>query len=76
MTDKPDTLKEAAEQFHPQGQAYIIAGPTIDGEMGLSYQGDRKQLTALFRHIRDTLREVEGIGNHPNRGDVKGRTRH
>ena len=70
---KPNTIHQAVEDFHEQGEAYIIAGPTPEGEMGLSYQGSREQLTALFRHIRDVLRESEGIGNHPNRGDVKKR---
>ena len=76
MKDEPNTIREAVEEFHPQGQAYIIAGPTPEGEVGLSYQGSRKQLTALFRHIRDVLREDEGIGNHPNRRDVRKVQRH
>ena len=70
---KPNTIKEAVADFHEDGQSYIIAGPDTEGQLALSYQGDRKQLTALFRHIRDTLRQEEGIGNHPNRGDVKKR---
>ena len=38
-----------------------------DGNLSLSYQGNLRQLKAMFRHIRDTLKEREKIGNHPNR---------
>lgn len=55
------TIKEAVEQFHPDGPAYIIAGPTEDGQGGLCYQGNEEQLSALLNYIVKTLREDEGI---------------
>ena len=62
------TLRQAIRRFEPESEAYIICGATDkDGRMGLSYQGDLQQLKAMFRHIRDTLKEKEKIGNHPNR---------
>ena len=67
------TMEEAMLQFKGKGEAYIIAGPAEpDGEMGLAYQGDLHQLKHLYRHIRDTLKENEGIGNHPNRDRKSG----
>ena len=62
-----ETLSEALERFNVDGEAYIVCGPTPTGELGLSYQGDLHQLKAMFRHIRDTLKEREKIGNHPRR---------
>ena len=64
---KPETMNDALERFNADSEAYIICGPTPNGSMGLSYQGNPKQLKAMFRHIRDTLKERERIGNHPNR---------
>ena len=62
-----ETMTEALSRFDTEGHAYIICGPLPDGALGLSYQGNLRQLKAMFRHIRDTLREREKIGNHPNR---------
>jgi hypothetical protein len=65
---KPTTMQNAMLQFKGEGQAFIICGPTEpDGQLGLAYQGDLRQLKAMFRLIRDTLKEREKIGNHPNR---------
>ena len=64
---KPETMSEALERFNSESEAFIICGSTPGGELGLSYQGDLRQLKAMFRHIRDTLKEREKIGNHPNR---------
>ena len=65
---KPTTMQNAMLQFKGEGQAFIICGPSEpDGELGLAYQGDLKQLKAMFRLVRDTLKEKERIGNHPNR---------
>jgi len=61
-------MEQAMLQFKGKGEAYIICGPSEpDGELALDYQGDLHQLKAMYRHIRDTLKEREGIGNHPNR---------
>ena len=66
--NKPDTMQAAMLRFQGEGEAFIICGPSEpDGELGLAYQGDLRQLKAMFRHIRDTLKEREKIGNHPNR---------
>lgn len=62
---KPNTISEAVEQFHQEGEAYIIAGPTPEGGLGLSYQGNPQQLTAMLLHIQNTLLEDEGIGDIP-----------
>ena len=68
MTDKPDTMQTAMIRFKEQGEAFIICGPSEpDGRLGLSYQGGFRQLKEMFRLIRDTLKEREKIGNHPNR---------
>lgn len=73
MNDKT-TMEQSMLQFQGKGEAYIICGPSEpDGELGLAYQGNLHQLKAMYRHIRDTLKE-EGIGNHPNR-DRKGGNR-
>jgi hypothetical protein len=62
------TMQDAMIQFKGEGQAFIICGPAEpDGELRLAYQGNLRQLKAMFRHIRDTLKEKEKIGNHPNR---------
>ena len=61
------TMNEAITRFNGEGEAFIICGPTPDGTLGLSYQGNLHQLKTMFRHIRDTLKEREKIGNHPNR---------
>jgi hypothetical protein len=60
-------MNDAMARFNAEGEAFIVCGPTPDGSMGLSYQGNLKQLKAMFRHIRDTLKERERIGNHPTR---------
>ena len=61
-------MAEAFDTFMGEGEAFIICGPTEpDGELGLFYQGELRQLKAMFRHIRDTLKDKEKIGNHPNR---------
>ena len=64
---KPDTMAEAMNRFDGESESFIICGPTPTGEMGLAYQGNLRQLKAMFRRIRDTLKEREKIGNHPNR---------
>ena len=65
---KTSTMQTAMLRFKGEGQAYIICGPSEpDGKLGLRYQGDLRQLKAMFRLIRDTLTEREKIGNHPNR---------
>ena len=64
---KPDTMNEVLDRFNGEGEAFIICGPTPDGELGLAYQGNLRQLKEMFRYIRDTLKEREQIGNHPNR---------
>ena len=62
------TMQNALLQFQGDGEAFILCGPVEpDGELGLHYQGDLRQLKAMFRLIRDTLKEKERIGNHPNR---------
>ena len=62
------TMQNALLQVQGDGEAFILCGPVEpDGELGLRYQGDLRQLKAMFRHIRDTLKEKERIGNHPNR---------
>ena len=68
MNTNIKTLSDQIGLFEPDAEAYIICS-AIDrnGRMGLSYQGDLQQLKAMFRHIRDTLKEREKIGNHPNR---------
>jgi len=71
MTDDPVTVGDAIENFNVDAEAFIIATALPSGNPGLMYQGNRRQLTALFRLIQDQLREREKIGNHPNRGDVK-----
>lgn len=69
MTKLPKTnMQNTFLQFKGEGEAFIVCGPTEpDGDLGLSYQGDLRQLKAMFRHIRDTLKTKEKIGNHPNR---------
>jgi hypothetical protein len=68
MTQHPDTMNEAMLRFKGEGQAYIICGPSEpDGRLGFAYQGDLRQLKAMFRFIRDQLKEREKIGNHPAR---------
>ena len=68
-------MENAMIQFMGKGEAFIICGPAEpDGQMGLAYQGDLHQLKAMYRHIRDTLKEKEQIGNHPRR-DRKGGNR-
>lgn len=63
-----DTLKDAVERFEPDAEAYIICSAiNREGQIGLAYQGDLQQLKLMYRHIRDTLKEKEKIGNHPNR---------
>ena len=63
-----ETLNEALDRFQGEGEAFIICGPSEpDGELGLAYQGNLRQLKAMLKHIRQTLREREKIGNHPNR---------
>ena len=64
-------LGKATNNFHPGANAFIVAGAGLDGKIKVSYTGNRKQLTVLFRRIRDELREKESIGNHPTRGDVE-----
>jgi hypothetical protein len=64
---KPETMNDALERFNTEGEAFIICAPMPNGELGLSYQGNLRQLKAMSRHIRDTLKEREKIGNHPNR---------
>jgi hypothetical protein len=66
-----DTIKAAANRFAPDAPAFIIAALEPNGNPGFTYHGDRRQLTVLFRMIRDQLREREGIGNHPRRADVR-----
>jgi len=46
-------------------RAFISATFYADGAPGLIYKGNRRDLTTLFRLIRDQLREREQIGNHP-----------
>jgi len=46
-------------------RAFISAMIHADDTPGLVYKGNRRDLTTLFRHIRDQLREREHIGNHP-----------
>jgi hypothetical protein len=60
-------MNDALTRFNTDGEAFIICAPDLDGEMKLAYQGNLRQLKAMFRHIRDTLKEREKIGNHPNR---------
>jgi hypothetical protein len=61
-------LQNALLQFQGDSEAFIICGSTEpDGELGIHYQGNLRQLKTMFRFIRDELREREKIGNHPNR---------
>jgi len=61
-------MEKAMAQFVGKGEAFIICGPSEPhGEMGLAYQGDLHQLKGMYRHIRDTLKDKEQIGNHPRR---------
>ena len=61
------TMNEALEEFDTNSKTFLICGPTATGHMHLRYQGDLRQLKAMFRHTRDTLKKRERIGNHPNR---------
>lgn len=60
-------MQGAFAKFRPDSEAFIICGPTTDGATEVDYRGDLRQLKTMFRLIRDTLREKEKIGNHPNR---------
>jgi hypothetical protein len=62
------TMQNAMLQFKGEGEAFIICGSTEpDGDLGLRYQGSLQQLKIMFRHIRETLKEEQRIGNHPRR---------
>jgi hypothetical protein len=54
------------DSFMTNGEPFIICTES-KGDLQLRYNGNLRQLKAMFRHIRDTLKEREKIGNHPNR---------
>ena len=60
-------VKDVMPRFNADSEAFIICVPKRDGNLDLLYQGNLRELKAMFRHIRDTLKDREKIGNHPNR---------
>lgn len=67
---KGKTLFEEVLEYDGAADAYLLVAPNKNGQLALSYSGTQKELKLMFRALRDTLRDKEGIGNHPNRGDV------
>jgi hypothetical protein len=60
-------LEDAISRFDGDSTRYVICTLADNGDFELAYQGALHPLKLIFRHIRDTMKWKEGIGNHPKR---------